>query len=262
MDVVSAVGRLGGLPPLWREGRMGLETAALLRSRIFAGHGVPDGDGRGVLLIPGFLAGDGTLALMTRWLRAAGYRTNRAGIRANVDCSEVLCGRIEERLERLAERTGERVTIIGHSRGGVLGKAVAIRRPDLVAGLVTLGAPVTSQLSVHPLVLLHVGVVGALGLARVPGLFTLSCLRGQCCDTFRRALTEPFPPEVRYVSVHTRTDGIVNWRACVDPAADEQVEVRGSHCGLALNPAVYEIVGDALGRFRAADGPATWAQAA
>ena len=53
----------GGVgPPLWREARFGLETAALLRDPILRGDGVPDGRGRPVLLIPGFLAGDGSLA--------------------------------------------------------------------------------------------------------------------------------------------------------------------------------------------------------
>ena len=96
------------VPPLWRESRIGLEWAALRRSDVLRGAGVPAGDGRGVLLIPGFMAGDGSLGTMTQWLRAAGWHTKRAGIRANVACSEVACTRLEERLEALAERTGGR----------------------------------------------------------------------------------------------------------------------------------------------------------
>ena len=129
------------VPPLWRESRIGLEWAGLRRSDVFRGAGVPRGDGRGVLLIPGFLAGDGSLGTMTQWLRAAGWHTKRAGIRANVACSEVACARIEERLEALADRTGERVAIVGQSRGGVFAKALGARRPDLVSGVVALGSP-------------------------------------------------------------------------------------------------------------------------
>src|SRR5687768_9537617 len=77
------------LTPLWLESRIGLEYALLRRSDVFRGSGVPPGEGRGVLLIPGFLAGDASLATMTQWLRAGGYRTKRAGIRANVACSEL-----------------------------------------------------------------------------------------------------------------------------------------------------------------------------
>src|SRR3954447_7770806 len=100
-------------PQFWRESLAGVEAAALRRSTVWRGGGVPDGDGRPVLLIPGFLAGDGSLGTMTRWLRANGYRPRRAGIRANVGCSEEACARLEERLEALAQLAGQRVAIIG-----------------------------------------------------------------------------------------------------------------------------------------------------
>jgi triacylglycerol lipase len=248
------------LPPLWRESRIGLEWAALRRSDVFRGVGVPAGDGRGVLLIPGFLAGDGSLATMTQWLRAAGYHTKRAGIRSNVACSELACARLEERLECLAERTGQRAVIVGQSRGGLLAKVLGARRPDLVAGVVTLGAPVVSQLSVHPFVLAHVGVVAALGSGPVPGLISWNCLRGECCARFREALADRVPPEVGYVALYSRSDGIVDWRSCLDPAADACVEVRASHCGMALNAGAYRALARALGGFIADDRG--WAQAA
>jgi triacylglycerol lipase len=249
------------VPPLWREARVGLEAAQLLRSPVWRGVGVPPGDGRGVVLVPGFLAGDGTLATMAKWLRANGYWTLRAGIRANVGCSEEACARVEERLEALAARTGGPVAIVGQSRGGVLARVVATRRPDLVSGIVTLGAPTVGMLRVHPLVLLHVGVVGALGTGRVPGLFRMSCLRGACCEAFRADLTAHFPPGVRYVCVYSRSDGIVDWRACLDGAATELVEVHASHCGMALSCEAYEVVAGALAAF-VDDEPTPLARAA
>src|SRR5215207_5559210 len=234
------------LPPLWRESRMGLEWAALRRSDVFRGVGVPGGDGRGVLLIPGFLAGDGSLGTMTQWLRAAGYRTKRAGIRSNVACSEVACTRLEERLECLAARTGQRVVIVGQSRGGVFAKALGAQRPDLVAGVVTLGAPV--------------GVLAALGSGPVPGLISWRCLRGECCARFRESLAGPLPPEVGYVALYSRSDGIVDWRSCMDPHADACVEVHASHCGMGMNAGVYRAIARALGGFIVDDED--WPQAA
>src|ERR1700754_2520913 len=112
------------IPPLWRESRAGLEAAALFRSSVWRGGGVPDGGGRPVLLIPGFMAGDGAMATMTRWLRGNGYRNHRAGIRANVGCSEEYVTRLEARLEQLFEATGQRVAIVGQSRGGVFARAL------------------------------------------------------------------------------------------------------------------------------------------
>src|ERR671925_441161 len=72
--------RLAAPPPLWREALVGLEAAALLRRAVFRGEGVADGRGQPVLLVPGFLAGDGSLGLMTQWLRRTGHHTRRAGI--------------------------------------------------------------------------------------------------------------------------------------------------------------------------------------
>src|ERR1700749_999407 len=92
-------------PQLWREGLAGVEAAALRRSTVWRGGGVPHGDGRPVLLIPGFMAGDGSLATMNHWLRANGYSTRRAGIRANVGCSAEACARLEARLHGFAPAT-------------------------------------------------------------------------------------------------------------------------------------------------------------
>ena len=206
-----------------------------------------------MLLIPGFLAGDASLGTMSSWLRRAGYCTHRTGIRANLDCSEEACDRLEARLEQMAERHGERVAVIGQSRGGIFARALAAKRPELVSGIVTLGSPVLSMLNVHPLVLAQVGLVSALGTAHVPGLLRWSCLRGECCESFRAALQAPVPDDVRYVAVYSRSDGIVNWRACLDPEADDHVEVRASHCGMGLNAQAFLAVAEALDRFREAD---------
>src|SRR4051794_41933016 len=117
------------LPPLWRESRLGLEAAALMRSRVFRGEDVEDAGGQPVLLIPGFLAGDESLALMTRWLRKTGHHTRKAGMRSNVDCSEAAYERLVERLECPVGTRGERGRRIGHSRRRDLAKGLAGRPP-------------------------------------------------------------------------------------------------------------------------------------
>lgn len=248
------------VPPLWRESRFAFELAALKRSPVFRGHGVPEGDGRPVMLIPGFLAGDGSLGTLTHWLRGMGYHTRRAGIRANVDCSEETCARLERRLEAFAEACGEPVSIIGQSRGGIFARALAVRRPDLVAGIVTLGSPTAGQLRVHPAVLVHVGIVSALGSAHIPGLFRWRCLRGDCCEGFREAISGDFPGDVGYVAMYSKTDGVVDWHACLDSAA-QQVEIHASHCGMSVNASVYRELGFALGSFASPDS-GVWAEAA
>ncbi|MDX6697808.1 MAG: triacylglycerol lipase [Solirubrobacteraceae bacterium] len=231
------------LTPLWREARLGVELASLLRDPVFRQEA--DAPGRPVLLIPGFLAGDGSLATMTGWLRRRGHRTRRAGIRLNVDCSARALDNLEERLEALVLAQGGPAVVIGQSRGGTLARALAERRPDLVDTVVALGSPLVDPFAIHPLLKLQIGALGALGSLGFPGLFGRSCWDGECCADFRDSFERPLSGGVRLVSVYSRTDGIVDWRACLDPEA-EQVEVAASHIGMAVNPAVYRVLAQAL----------------
>jgi pimeloyl-ACP methyl ester carboxylesterase len=240
---------------LWRESRLGFEAAALLRSKVFRGIGVEDAGGQPVLLIPGFMAGDDSLGLMTQWLRRTGHHTRKAGIRSNVDCSSVAVKRLAERLECLAEATGQRVAIVGQSRGGSLAKVLAVRHPDLVSGIVTLGSPQLDPFAVHPFVRAQVLVVGTLGTLGMRGLFKHSCKTGDCCKRFWEELSGPVPAGIGYLSVYSKSDGIVHWRACLDPVA-EHLEIKASHVGMAVHPRAYQAIADALADFRAADrGP-------
>ena len=236
-------------PPLWREAGVGLEAAALLRDPVFRCEGVADGGGQPVFLIPGFLAGDGSLAMMTRWLRRAGYHTRKAGLRSNVGCSGTAVERLEDRLEDLVEGRGRRAAIVGQSRGGTLAKVLAQRRPDLVRGIVTLGTPLRDPFAVHPLVSMQLVAVGALGTLGAPGLFRRACLNGSCCAEFWEQYSAPLRTGAGFVAVYSKTDGIVDWRSCLDPSA-RHVEVRASHIGMAVSAGAYRALADALESFR------------
>jgi hypothetical protein len=115
------------LPPLpdgrwWgdhlRETRWQLELYRLLVDPIFRGQGVPHGDGRPVILLPGFGGGDQTLLVLAAWLRRIGYRPRLCGFVANLGCSDRAVDRVELRLEELHRRHRRRVALVGHSRGG------------------------------------------------------------------------------------------------------------------------------------------------
>jgi triacylglycerol lipase len=231
--------------PIWGEARVVLEQAALRRDPVLKGEGVPRGDGSPVLLVPGFLAGDPSLATMAGWLKRMGYAPCRARMRANVDCTTRALDRLEAEVERLAGDHGGRVAVVGQSRGGSMARALAVRRPDLVRAIVCLGSPVTDQFAVHPLVRAQVTALGLLGTLGVPGLFGRGCAVGECCAVTREQATAPFPAEVGFTAVYSRSDGIVDWRACLDPAA-RHVEVGASHVGMAVNAQVFRAVAEAL----------------
>jgi pimeloyl-ACP methyl ester carboxylesterase len=240
--------------PIWQEARVALERAALRHDPVLRGQGVPRGDGAPVLLIPGFLAGDLTLSVMSGWLGRLGYAPCRAGMRANVDCTTRALDRLEAEIQDLAARHEQRVNIVGHSRGGAMARVLAVRRPDLVEGIVCLGSPLTDQLAVHPLVRAHVEAVATLGGLGVRGFFSRQCADGPCCAQSRAAAAAPFPGGLRFTSIYTRSDGIVDWRTCLDPAADH-IEVHSSHCGMAVNGDVFRAIGRALAPVVAVERP-------
>jgi pimeloyl-ACP methyl ester carboxylesterase len=135
--------------------------------------------------------------------------------------------------------------VIGQSRGGELGRVLAVRYPHLVRALVMLGSPVLDPLSVGPSVLRAVRSVARLGDLGVPGMFSTRCADGDCCAGFRRDLGASMPHTVQALSIYSLSDGIVSWKACLDPGA-RQVEVDSSHCGMSVNRAVYRLLDELL----------------
>jgi pimeloyl-ACP methyl ester carboxylesterase len=191
------------------------------------------------------MAGDGSLSVLRGWLRRRGSRTSSAGMWLNVDCAERAVGRIEVSLLKLVEETGRRVVVIGQSRGGELGRVLAVRHPDAVSTLVMLGSPVVEPLSVGRPVLGALRLVALLGDLGVPGTFSTRCVDGECCAAFREDLRAPLQLDTRAVAMYSRSDGIVSWRACLDSGA-RQVEVESSHGGMSVNRAVYRVLAEIL----------------
>ena len=196
-----------------------------------------------VLLIPGFLAGDASLTVLAGWLRRRGHDVHTSGIRLNVGCA----GRELDRLGTVLEALEEPVVVIGQSRGGTLARALAAKRPDSVAAVMTLGSPVLDQLAVSPSVLRTVRSVAFLGDLGIRGLFTNECRDGECCSEFRTLLEAPLRGDAPALAVYSRSDAIVDWRACLDPCS-EWVEIDGSHCGMAVNADVYRALEQLLAR--------------
>jgi len=232
------LGRLTPLPPMWLEGRFVPEYVTLIRDPIFYGRGVPRGEGRPVLLIPGFLAGDQTLLTMRAWLRRMDYKPELSGISFNVRHSDTTAEAVLERLYAHHRRTRQKVAIVGHSRGGLLAKVIADRNPELVSQVIALGSPLNEALDVHPL------TMAAVHAARL-----YNRLRYQTPANGEAAFMAQLaaPPAVPVTSIYTRSDGVVNWKACIRPDL-KTIEVRGSHGGLGVNAEVYHHLAHLLPR--------------
>src|ERR1700757_1795637 len=95
-----------------RETRWQLELYRLLVDPVLRGAGIPRGDGRPVVLMPGLGGGDQTLLVLAAWLRRIGYRPQLCGFVANVNCSEHAVARVERQLVQLHEQSGRRAALI------------------------------------------------------------------------------------------------------------------------------------------------------
>jgi pimeloyl-ACP methyl ester carboxylesterase len=222
-----------------------LEAVRLFADPVAYGRGVPRGDSRPVVVVPGFLASDDSLLLLRRWLRVIGYRPHTAGFLFNVDCADRALERVERLTEAVNATSGRRVAIIGHSRGGHLARAVAARRPELVSHVISMGADLQGLFGISSPTRAMVGIVRR-GLHIARRSRDPDCFRAGCSCGFIRDYTAEFPVDrVRFTSVYTKGDGVVRWeRAIVDEA--DCVEVTGSHIGLMANRKAYRVIADAL----------------
>jgi triacylglycerol lipase len=227
------------------ETRCVLELSRLLGDPVFAGRDIAHGDGRPVVLVPGFLAGDQTLAVLAGWLHRIGYRPRVCGFVANVTCSDRALDRVERRVESLARHHGRRVAVIGHSRGGHYARSLGARRPDLVSHAISLGADLQGMFGCSTPTLAAASGVRAIlrltGRARSP-----QCLSDSCPCPFISDFHAPFPVDrVHLTSIYSKGDGVVHWQTQLVPYAD-CVEVTGSHVGLVFNRKSYRAIAAAL----------------
>jgi pimeloyl-ACP methyl ester carboxylesterase len=216
------------------------ELTALLGDPVFRGRGVPRGDGRPVLLIPGFLSGDWSMRVMENWLGRLGYRTYLSGIVLNVQHSERILAGLRRRLVEIHAEAGTRVSLIGHSRGGLLAKVLSQRRPQLVEQVITLGAPLADWTDLAALTHHAVGVVR---MANEIAYGRRLNAEGRFSHDLELA---PLAPTT---SIYTKSDETVNFRSCIRPDIPA-IPVWGSHNGLLVNPEVYRLVGRLLARPR------------
>jgi triacylglycerol lipase len=202
-----------------------------------------------VVLVPGFMAGDSSLHLMARHLRKAGYRTYRSTMHANVGCTQEASYALERRIEAIAIKRERKVTVVGHSLGGLLARGIASRRPDLVDGIITMGSPLLAPGAIHSVLAFDLAVVIALRRAGLGGMMGDDCTSGDCARLSWEESRRELDPAVTFTSIFSRRDGVIDWRGCLDPGA-RTVEVSTSHLGMAVDPVVFDVVTSTLQDYR------------
>lgn len=189
-----------------------------------------------VLLLPGFTAGDASMVLLRSFLRRLGWNAEGWGLGINHGDAPALLPRVIEVADRIVQRSGKPLHLVGWSMGGFLAREIARDRPDLVAQVVTMGTPVVGGPKYTALA----------EIFRARG-YDLDAVEAECESRGRREIEAPI------TVIYSRRDGVVAWQACIDRINPhvEHVEVRSTHSGLGFDLRVWVIVADRLARLPA-----------
>jgi pimeloyl-ACP methyl ester carboxylesterase len=190
------------------------------------------GDHHPVLVMPGFLGDDSSTLPLRFHMRSWGYWVHGAGSGQNLGPTPAVLAAVRDRLFAIHQRHGRKVSLVGWSAGGLYGRYLARRHPEMVRQVVTLGSPLQLRKG-----------------DRSSVSFIADRMEHRFDPEFR-ALAEhergtlPVPS----TSVYSRTDGVVRWQYCLDVVDDhhENVEVRSSHVGFGFNPSALYVVADRL----------------
>ncbi len=233
---------------IWKEAFFGAELLLLHASPTYYGLGVPHGDGSGVVLIPGFLGTDDYLRHMEGWLKRVGYRPYLSGIGLNAHCPNLLIKfRLSATIEKALDETGGKIHLVGHSLGGIMARSVAAQRPRDIASVITIASPFRGTVA-HRSILHAAGVVRSQILDEYGADVLPDCYTSRCTCDFICSLRRRLPRSVHQTAIYTQDDGVVDWRCCVTGDPEIDIEVAGTHIGLAFNASVYSVIGDRLAR--------------
>lgn len=192
-----------------------------------------DGDGHPVLILPGFLASDSSTVHMRRFVNDLGYRVYGWGEGRNYAHEEYV-DLLFDKVDSIYEKLGRPISLIGWSLGGIYARQLAKGRPYKIRQVITLGSPFKN-------------VKMANNAKWMYDLLT----RGSNRASIDEELIEdiPFPAPVPTTAIYSKEDGIVPWRLCMEQeetVIHQNIQVRGSHFGLGVNPSVLLIIADRL----------------
>lgn len=200
------------------------------------------GDNHTVVIFPGMGTDGRSVAPLRQYCESLGYHAVDWGRGFNTGPQ----GNVDAWLEDLAQDVTtllagkkKQATLIGWSLGGLYAREVAKLIPAQMRQVITLGTPFNAD-SDHT----NVGWLYKLLTHSSPT---------QSTSFAKRLRTAPPAPTT---SIYSRTDGVVAWQSCLHEKASirvEDIEVHGSHMGMAWNPAVLRILKDRL-----AQTPGQW----
>lgn len=193
----------------------------------------PKGDGRPILLIPGYKASDLSMKPLGAYLGYLGYQVYYSELGRNNGNVNTDMLRVGKRAQEIAQSLdGQSLTLIGWSLGGVLTREAARLFPDSVREVITLGTPIKGGPKFTSIGKQYI----AINNIDIESFEADVHLRNSI--GFDQAVT----------SIYSKTDGIVGWQASIDTYNNQanNIEVKSSHLGLGVNPQVWKIIAQTL----------------
>ncbi|MEP5730557.1 MAG: alpha/beta hydrolase [Sulfitobacter sp.] len=192
----------------------------------------PRGDGQPVLVLPGLTTSDRSTVALRRFLRSKGFSAYGWDLGMNFGPLPGIEEGLIARVEELYEKYDQKVSLVGWSLGGIYARQLAKIMPDKVRQVISMGSPFR-------------GDPTATNAWRVYQMAS-----GQSVHDSERHMGGAIEkaPKVPTTAIYSKTDGICAWQNCIehDSPTTENIEVKGSHCGLGHHPAAVYAVADRL----------------
>jgi len=169
---------------------------------------------------------------MRSLLKDLGYNAYGWGLGRNLRFNKKRDQQLSTLLKRVHDETGQAVSIVGWSLGGVFARELAKKHPERVRSVISLGSPISSNRN-------H---------SNAKRLF--ETINGTEFETHfkERIMALAEAPPVPTTSIFTKSDGVVSWRGSVQKPGvqTENIRVPASHIGLGVNPLVMVALADRL----------------
>lgn len=193
----------------------------------------PEGDGHSVIVFPGLSASDASTVPLRRYLGSLGYEVSGWNQGFNFGPRAGVLETAQLQLEDACEHSGQPVSLLGWSLGGIYARELAKTMPGHVRSVITLGTPFAASPK----------------STNAWRLYELTSGRHAERETQHYDL--PAAPPVPTTSIYSRSDGVVAWQGslqapCRHNPHTENVEVIASHFGIGLNPSAWWVVADRL----------------
>lgn len=212
-------------------GRALLEWSTFLPYQLYK-RNQSNGDGHPVIVFPGFMATDTSTRGLRSFLDDIGYNSYGWDVGRNYGDPDTV-EKLVEMIEFLYRSHLKKVSIIGWSLGGIYARQVAKELPHIVRQVITMGSPFGGIDHPNNAVWIYKLITGGQGIAKIDASYLQEI---------------PRPAPVPTTAIYSKQDGVVPWRACmeIESPIHQNIQVRSSHFGFGVNPAVLHIIADRL----------------